>query len=166
MLCSLLVRTAHAEHSAHPSSIFFCSCSLLLLNACSIFISTVTISLQGTPDASSNLLRFCSVAADLSPHNLTPNQNAAAELTLKGKANLPKHSAIARVALCTTKLLFSPSLLHQFTKTPSGLRFLTGIFFTELEDDVVLTPFLVFSERVVSVLEMQSEDRVLEEEKE
>jgi hypothetical protein len=66
--------------------------------------------------------------------------------------------------------------LHQFTKTPSDLRFLDlfnlslkdlpRIFFTELEDDVVLTPFLVFSKRVVSVLEMQAEDKVLEEEEE
>jgi hypothetical protein len=66
--------------------------------------------------------------------------------------------------------------LHQFTKTPSDLRFLDlfnlslkdlpGIFFTELEDDVALTPFLVFSKRVVSVLEMQAEDKVLEEEQE
>lgn len=31
---------------------------------------------------------------------------------------------------------------------------------------MVLTPFLVFSKRVVSVLEMQAEDKVLEEEQE
>ena len=168
-------RAALAEHSAEsaqPSSMFFCCSNLLLRNACSIFISTADITLRGTPDTSSNLLRFCHVATDLSPHNLTPNQNDAAKLALNGKASLPWHSAIARVALCTTKLPSSPSLLHQFIKTPSDLKFLdlfnlppdnpAGILVTRS----ILTPFLVFSKRVVSVVEMQAEGKVLEQEME
>jgi hypothetical protein len=166
---------AQAEQSvesAQPSSIFLCSSNLLLRSACSIFISTADMIFRGTPDTSSNLLRSCHVVPDLSPHDLTPNQNDAAKLTLNGKTSLPKHSAIARVALCTTKLPLSPNLSHQFTKTHSDLKFLdlfnlppenlAGILVTQL----VSTPFLVFSKRVVSVVEMQAEDKVLEQDEE
>ncbi|KAL4310099.1 hypothetical protein GQ457_01G024620 [Hibiscus cannabinus] len=113
----MCTRAIQALHSAHPSSRFGLILVFLNLIARASLCSTPTTTLPGTPDSSSTLLKFRPDATDVV---LSPNQNAAARLSLNGSPfNRSKQNRNAAAAAGTTEIRFNPNLLHQTVKIPS-----------------------------------------------